>query len=132
MQRLVTLALIVRPPRSREIGEREIYDSSNLPGPLVWVDAGVSRALLESAINAPKAFDAEQRWHWEKVARAMAAADPAGAAMKVRELVETGSDLEPRDRWRWQLDMARYLALTREEQMRESVDGWMPGKWADE
>ncbi len=132
VQRLVTLALMSRSPRPRWLNEeRHIWDWGNLPGVLVWSDAEAARALLESSAEAPEAFDAVNRWHWNKVLRGMAAADPAWAAMKVRELGAADTDLQPRERWRWHIELARYLALTREEQMREAINGWLPGKWED-
>lgn len=134
VQRLVTLALMLRPPRPRQVSGQSptMYNFGDVAAALVWTDAEAARALLEPAIASPEAFADQHSWHWEKALRTMAAADPAWAAMEMRELVATRTYVEPRQRWHWNIELARFLALTRDEQIRESIDGWMPGKWQDE
>ncbi|HUS81542.1 MAG TPA: carboxypeptidase regulatory-like domain-containing protein, partial [Armatimonadota bacterium] len=133
VQRLVTLALMLRSPRPRWLSEeRYMWGFADLRGALAWSDAEVARVLLEPAVGAPGAFDPEVRSEWDKLLRAMASVDPEWAAMKVRELAAERPDAEPFERWRWHIELARYLALTREEQIRESIGGWLPGKWEDE
>ena len=131
VQRLVTMALALRPPRSRTGAEMGgMTGLRDLALALAWVDVGVARALIGTVLSSLEELTLDMRW--SKILWAMAVVDPQWAATKTREMAAIQPEDYMGSRWRAPMSLASFLVLTRDEQMWESADGWMPGKWENE